>query len=243
MGNKTPAVNGLMLHASRVDSKKRLWIWTGLVMVAGVGLAVSASASQPPPQRVLGPGARLLIIGDSLAQGLATPLRQIAQESRVEFSVDARSGTRIDQWANQAWLANAIATFRPTVILVSLGTNDMKLKDPSVQKPYLIKLATMLRGSGARVVWIAPPTMPFPDHGVQALVRSVGFPTFGSDALTIPRTSDGIHPTPVGYAGFAGSVWRWTDRPLAALGATPTKPRRWFEGRKRLDDRRRLVKG
>lgn len=236
-----------MLHASTVNSKKRLWIWTGLVLVAGVGLAVSASAA-PPPKSVLAPGTRLLLIGDSLAVGLATPLGQIAQESGVTLKTDARSGTRIDQWANQPWLASVVASFRPTVILVSLGTNDMKLADPATtQKPFLIRLAALLRGTGARVVWIAPPTMPFPDKGVQALIRTSGFPVFGSEALTIPRTSDGIHPTAAGYAGFAGSVWRWTDKPAAALGAAPGKPRRrWFEGRfvgkNRLDARRRFVK-
>lgn len=234
-----------MLHASTVDSKKRLWIWTGLVLVAGVGLAVSTSAAAPP-KSVLAPGTRLLLIGDSLAQGLATPLKQITTEARVDLVVDARSGTRIDQWANQPWLASVVASFRPTVILVSLGTNDMKLADPSTsQKPFLLKLAATLRSTGAHVVWIAPPTMPFPDQGVRALIRTAGVPVFGSESLTIPRTSDGIHPTAAGYAGFAGSVWRWTDKPVAALGATPAPPRRWFEGRlarNRLDARPRRVR-
>lgn len=231
-----------------MDSKRRLWIWTGLCLVAGVGLAVSASAAgtAAPPKRVLGPGARLLLIGDSLAVGLATPLGQIARESGVEFMGAGRSGTRIDQWTNQPWLASAVAAFRPTVILVSLGTNDEKLKDPATtQKPFLARLAAQLRSTGAKVVWIAPPTMPFPDKGIQALIRTAGFPVFGSEALTIPRAGDGIHPTAAGYAGFGGSVWRWVDQPtaLTGMGSVPMK-RRWFEGRKRkvLDHRRRTMR-
>lgn len=32
---------------------------------------------------------------------------------------------------------------------------------------------------------------------------------FHSETLQIPRQSDGIHPTPDGYAAWASAIWAW----------------------------------
>jgi hypothetical protein len=153
----------------------------------------------------LGPGARILLVGDSLAQGLGPPLKQLAIDNGFAFQVDGRQGTRIVDWATQPWLQQDLTTFKPTLVLVSLGTNDMRLKDPSTEKTSLMKLVQKLQG--VRTLLLAPPTMPFPDSGVRPMLSATGLPLFHSETLTIPRSTDGIHPTVVGYAGWAGVLW------------------------------------
>lgn len=217
-----------------MDSNKRLWIYTGLALVAGVGLVSAVAPSAPvstprpsggPPPLRLGPGARVLLIGDSLAQGLKLPLQQLAGDAKVPFAADGRQGSRIDQWNAEPWLQTIVTAFRPTLVLVSLGTNDMRMAAPAeTQKAPLAALVAKLRAAAPEVGWIMPPTMPFPDRGMRALLLSTGLPVFRSDQLTIQRAGDGIHPTAMGYGGWAGQVWRWAaGAPRAPLSGLPTR--------------------
>lgn len=204
-----------------MSSSKRAWIYAGIGLAAGVGLVVASSKSKSTKSRSLAHGERVLLVGDSLAHGLAVPMKQLAKENGIEFLADARLGTRIDQWAKQPWLSQVIALLRPTLILVSLGTNDMLLQEPSVEKLALAQLTDTLRRSGARIAWVAPPKMPFPDRGVRSMIDKTGLSVFSSDALVIPRGPDGIHPTAGGYAGWAGALWAWLGHTLSSLGAIP----------------------
>lgn len=197
-----------------------MWIYAGLGLAAGVGLVVASSSKEKslpesPKSPFLRAGDRVLLIGDSLAQGLSVPMKQLASEDQIAFLADGRQGTRIGQWGVEPWLSQDLATFRPTLVLVSLGTNDMRMTDPNGERPALAALLLALRG--LRALWIAPPTMPFPDRGVRAMIADTEVPTFHSESLSIPRGPDGIHPTASGFAGFAGSVWKSIR--LSAMGA------------------------
>jgi len=202
-----------MLRLPCVDSNKRLWIYAGLALAAGVGLVSSSSSpgptQAPKPLRKLGPGERILLLGDSIAQGLAVPMKQLAISGGVAFASDGRVGTRISQWASQPWLTQDAKAFLPTLVLLSIGTNDMLLPDPSTEMSALAKLVSDMKQGSSQVVLIAPPTMKFPDRGVRSMLQSTGLPIFPSDSLSIPRAPDGIHPTPAGYAGMAAQIWKW----------------------------------
>lgn len=187
----------------------RRLLYAGLLVAAGVGLVRAFRGPRIEPGTT-----RLLLIGDSLAEGLGPPLRAMAGEANVQFSKLARGGTRIEQWAGSQKLVERIETFKPTMILVSLGTNDEYLTGTDVaarQAPHLEQLLTRLRAGGAEVVWIGPPRLPVATKGVVALLRRT-IPKshyFPSERLTIPRGPDALHPTLKGYVGWAGAIWRW----------------------------------
>jgi lysophospholipase L1-like esterase len=155
---------------------------------------------------------RLLLIGDSMAVGLNTHMRELAADEGVA-AYDGKGivGTRIDQWAHDGWLDDELATFQPTLILVSLGTNDEAMGPGAAehQAPALEELLGKLRDSGAEIVWIGPPALPFARQGVSDMARSEAPYYFASETLDIPRGPDGLHPTAAGYAGWAGAIWRW----------------------------------
>lgn len=182
-----------------VDARTRLWLWAGVAFTGAVVLtaATSQGATIKP-----GPGKRLLLLGDSLAVGLGTPLRTLATDARAEMVVMARQGTRIAQWAEAALPEVDIA-------LVSLGTNDMRLLQPETEREVLALLVQRLHAAAGRVVWLAPPVMPFPDRGVRAMIAGAGVEVFPSLGLTIARGPDAVHPTAAGYAGWAAAIWRW----------------------------------
>lgn len=211
-----------------MDADKRTWIYAGLALVAGVGLvSIMAKKSEEAPSPGIAPkktgpiltpkgvlvgGDRVFLFGDSLAQGLTKPLEQLASDMGVKFFGDGRTSTIINQWNSQPWLANDLSLAPPKFILVSLGTNDMKLFDANTEKSALNNLITKMKATKATIVWILPPTMPFPDNGILKMIMATGLPVFHSEALSIPRGSDKIHPTVAGYAGWAGAIWAFLKR-------------------------------
>jgi lysophospholipase L1-like esterase len=196
-----------------MDPKKRAWIWSGLALATGVGVVVllgprPALAVRP----MLLPGERFVVIGDSLAQGLAMPFSQLAQDASVQFAEAGHQGSTILDWAHEPWLDEVLSA-RPRLLVVSLGTNDMLLGAPLAEEPALRALVGRIQASGARQLWLMPPSMPFPDAGVRDMLERAGMDLFPSDALDIPRGPDQIHPTAMGYAGWAGAVWHYVMAP------------------------------
>lgn len=194
-------------------ANNRLLVYAGLLTVGGVA---AASFFGTPNIR---PGQKVFLLGDSLAVGLSTPLSQIAKDHKVGFQSMAVSGTRIDQWANNAAMYQTVRDFQPDLILVSLGTNDeyMQLDARSKQAAPLRKLLGELR-SVAPVVWIGPPRLPQSGgyawkgtNGAIPLIRE-NVPSshyFPSHTLEIPRAPDQLHPSVRGAAGWAGKIWEF----------------------------------
>lgn len=186
---------------------QRRWLLGGILIVGGVGLLRSATAR---PR--VGPTTRLLVIGDSLAVGLQPHLRQLSEEAGVaDYSARGLVGSRLDQWARDPWLAAELVRFRPTLVLVSLGTNDAAIGPDAAerQQDALVELVGKLRESGADIAWVGPPTLPFPDGGIPDLIRGQVKAYFPSEDYEIPRAPDELHPTASGYAGWAGAIWQW----------------------------------
>ena len=184
----------------------RRWILGGLLVATGVGLA--AIATRRPK---IGENSRVLLFGDSMAVGLDQHMRQLAAEAGVPYTGKGIVGTRLDQWDDSAWLDQTLASFQPTLILVSLGTNDEATAPGAIdrQAPHLAALLEKLDRTGAAVVWIGPPHLPFPRQGVSDMIReNVPF-YFESENLDIPRGPDNLHPNAAGYAGWAGAIWQW----------------------------------
>lgn len=216
-----------------MDSKKRLWIYAGLTLTAGVGLvslivpptALVHVGSEKPVR-----GTSIMLLGDSIAQGLAVPLRALVVAEGGTLPSLTRVGSRLDQWAKD--IQTVLAGKTPSVVLLSLGTNDMKRTSISSVPAEVQTILAAVRAVGAEPVWILPPTMPFPDPGIRAALEASGARVFHSEVITIPRATDRIHPTPAGYAGFAANIWQWlAPAPSASMGAVPgpyrvTRPKR-----------------
>ena len=183
------------------------WLLGGLLIASGVGLA--ALATRRPK---ITASSRVLLFGDSLAVGLTPQLGQLATEAGVAaYEGHGIVGSHITDWDRSAWLDETLASFQPTLILVSLGTND-EAESPGAadrEAPRLSALLGKLRATGAEIVWIGPPALPFPRQGVVDMIRQNVPYFFDSEQLDIPRSPDGLHPNAAGYAGWAGAIWQW----------------------------------
>jgi lysophospholipase L1-like esterase len=188
----------------------RAWILGGLaVAAAGVGIA-RLLADRPH----IDEESRVLLLGDSHAQGLAPHLRTIAKEQGIPFHAVFRVGSTVDDWVGSPALVAALAEFQPTLILVVLGTNDAYLPDASERQTAAIEeLVAELEAAGD-VVWVLPLDLERyggaePDQELRQTIEDQAPSTFPSDELDIPRGPDGLHATAAGYGAWAGSLWNW----------------------------------
>lgn len=192
------------------------------VVASGVGawllyklLARSSDAPEPlapQPPEPPGPslpavpsGGSVILIGDSLGVGLGAPLKALAEADGVTLAGWAESSTRIPHW--RKYLAAIHPLPSPDLWLVSLGTNDCLLPDPTVERADLIALLELL---GPRALWLAPapsPATPKLD-AVLDMVREVGGVVLPPPPDGYARGKDQIHATGAGYAAWAKYVWQ-----------------------------------
>lgn len=207
----------------------------GLALVAG--LIGGSSPEEPAPAKLqpkpqpkpTGPcppaGTSILLVGDSLAVGLYPRLEKLADGCGVEFDAHPIGGSNVSQWA--AWIGADLAIWKPLVVLASIGGNDFQRTDPDKVRVAIGKFVAAVRGAGARLLWISPPTFPFADTaGVRAMWAEVPLlDTFPAEQYEIPRAGDKIHPTATGYDMLAGLIWTWASDTLSSPSSAPQSPR------------------
>jgi lysophospholipase L1-like esterase len=166
----------------------RRWILGGLLLAGGIGVARIVTAH--PKVR---DDTRLLLIGDSAGV----------------------SGSRIDQWIDSQWLTSALEEFGPTLILISLGTNDAYSNFSPEQVVEHMRSLLARVPEDVEVVWIGVPGLPASYSGrspnldmLEAIEGEAPY-YYESHDLEIPRGPDALHPTARGYAGWAGDLWDW----------------------------------
>ena len=176
--------------------------WKALA-VGGLVLSVTAAIlrakrSEPKAQRVA-------LIGDSYAVGLGPELAKLLPD----FKFEGVQGTNTSQWAHRAAACGQcgawLTSFKPNIVLVSLGVNDGATPNPANYQT----IVRWLHGIGARVAWIDPPaTVNAP--ATRVVIASLGVSTV--PAPTLPMANS-LHPTtPEGYRIWAQEIARAVAR-------------------------------
>ena len=188
----------------------RRWILGGLLLAGGIGVAKIVTAH--PKVR---DDTRLLLIGDSLAQGLSPHLKELATDERIPHLGAGVSGSRVDQWIDSQWLASALDEFGPTLVLISLGTNDAYSNFSPEQVVEHVRSLLARIPEDVEVVWVGVPGLPgsysgrSPNVDMLEGIEDEAPYYYESHELEIPRGPDALHPTARGYAGWAGDLWDW----------------------------------
>lgn len=189
---------------SEMRSADVLKVGAAVAVVGILVLLTSRAVGKQGPRRVL-------LVGDSLAVGLAPNLQRLASFAGDSFAAEATTGTRSDQWAPK--MPSLLTKYDPTLVLISLGTNDANMSDPTQNRGYVRSIVEAVRASGARLVWILPPTLPpkLKAQPVRDMIVDTGIETYDSYLIQIPRAGDGIHPTPSGYSSWASAIWSFIN--------------------------------
>ncbi len=167
-------------------------------------LAVKPVVTDSMPQTIF-------IFGDSMTFNLALRLAQYAkQNGHVIHSVNwDSSNTKI--WAETDTLRHYIEKWHPTQIFISLGSNEIYFKDPTLRKPYIEKIIEII--DTIPFVWIGPPNWK-EDSGINDLIEDLcgkgSF--FRSKGMEFERKADHIHPTRAASALWVDSIMRWLPK-------------------------------
>ncbi len=152
---------------------------------------------------------RILIFGDSMIEGLSRRLRQYASENNHDVLnvIWYSSSTKI--WAQyQDTLTYYLKQFEPTYIMISLGGNELFVRDLDSRDKYIKTILEKV--DTIPYIWIGPPNWK-EDTGINRLIeQNVGTHRyFPSKDLAFERKKDGAHPTYTSASKWMDSVAVW----------------------------------
>jgi lysophospholipase L1-like esterase len=182
-------------------------------------------ASEPPP---LPQGTTLLHIGDSFAGALGIELNTLLKEQGVRGVLKYQTATYIPTWASSKDLESHLSRYRPDLVMISLGANELEIPDPPARAPTIQRLVRKL--GGRPCVWVLPPLWKDARPALLQVIRDNAAPcaVLDSGALVpdLPRMRDRIHPSMDARKVWAAAVVRWLRE-----RRVPDAPGRPFEVR------------
>lgn len=158
---------------------------------------------------------RILFIGDSMLEGLSRRLADYAAANGHELHTVIWYSSSSKAWAECDTLEHFAREFRPTLVMVCLGANELFVKDLPLRRGYVERVVK--KAGNVPLVWIGPPCWKA-DTGINDIIReTVGAGRFfDSSRLHLTRRKDGAHPTPAAAAAWMDSVAAWMSGAEAA---------------------------
>jgi len=176
---------------------------------------------------------RILLFGDSMLEGIGRRMEQYAAENNHELLYVIWYASTTQVWAEHIdTLKHFMKKFQPTYIVVSLGSNELFIKNPSKRSSYV---KTIVQEIGdIPHVWIGPPNWK-KGTGINKVIEDnvEAHRFFHSERLKHKRGSDSIHPT-------FSSARKWTDS-IAYWMSNQVKHRIILELPKKNDKRGKFI--
>ncbi|MEO6601233.1 MAG: SGNH/GDSL hydrolase family protein, partial [Polyangiaceae bacterium] len=155
-------------------------------------------------------GTFVLQIGDSFADALGGRLGKMFRAVGVRSDLEFETPSYIPNWSYSAKLPKFLHSYRPDLVLITLGANELEIPHPDERVKPIKHLVSLL--GGRPCVWIAPPLWK-PDTGLLKVLRENVAPCryLDSNLLVhdLPRARDGIHPSLEGREIWAKAVFDW----------------------------------
>jgi len=181
----------------------------------------SSSASDPAsygfPKDTL-----ILHVGDSFAGSLGVPLGKRFKAAGMRTVLEFETASYVPTWASNKELPKYIDKYRPSLVIVTLGANEVELTNPESRANAVKRLVGKL--GGRPCVWVIPPLWK-PDTGIFKVIRENAAPCriLESDSIVhdVARKPDKIHPSDAAREVWADAVLAWLARERAG---TPDRP-------------------
>lgn len=185
--------------------------------------ATAPSDATPSGSAELPAGSKVLQVGDSFADALSKELNKLLKDAGLRTEVETRTPSYIGEWAYGPTLRKKLASFKPDLVLITLGANEVEVPEPRERAEPVQRLVKSIGQTPC--VWILPPLWKT-DTGVMQVIKDNAKPcqVLDSTALVplLPRGPDHIHPSQEGRARWAGAVFDWLKRTRDPLG-----PQQW----------------
>ena len=159
-------------------------------------------ALDPAPQRIL-------ILGDSMIEGLLPRLADYAVQNGHSVNAVIWYGSRTIDWARGSRLSDALRDYRPTFVVFVVGSSELTTREVEKRASAVQQMLKLV--GDRKLIWIGPPNWRA-DTGIGALLeREVGPGRyFRSLDLSFERNRDGVHPTLASAKRWLDAVADWT---------------------------------
>lgn len=168
-------------------------------------LVINPRPEKLPPDSTI---RNLLIFGDSMTHNLGMSLARYGTKNDFKVTSVTWESSSIIGWSESEKLDSFLRVSKPDYVIISLGSNELELKNFESREKYIRQLINRL---GDRpFIWVGPPLWK-EDKGLYKVIeKTIGkerfFPTEGFE---IPRGGDHIHPTQKGADIWADSLMNW----------------------------------
>jgi hypothetical protein len=183
-----------------------------------------AAVGGPAPGPGLPEGTTVLHIGDSFAAALGIELNKVLEQSGVKSVLRFETATYIPTWAHEQKLGAYLAKYKPDLVLISLGANELQIPEPEKRIPLIHKLVERL--GNRQCVWVAPVLWEGASPKLLEVIRDNVAPCVYLDSNAfithMPRARDKIHPSMDARPDWARVIARWL-----AFHRKPTAERPW----------------
>ena len=161
-----------------------------------------------PPRVMDSTPQRILMVGESMIEGLMFPFRKYGKYNGHTITAKIWYGSRLLDWGAKDTLKKLIAIYKPTFIIVSIGSNELFIRNIDEREPFVKNIVAQLGNS--KFIWVGPPN-PKKDNGINDLImRNVGKDRFFvSKYMHFLRKRDGVHPKAEQCYKWADSISDW----------------------------------
>ncbi len=152
---------------------------------------------------------RILLIGDSMLEGLRLRLRDYVAYNNHEIKTVIWYSSTTKYYGESDTLAYYIRQYKPTYIILVLGANELFVSNIKERRQKYVDHILQQIGN-RKFVWVGPPNWD-DDTGINELiVENVGQQRyFPSKDLTYQRYSDNAHPTHASSRRWMDKVAEW----------------------------------
>jgi acyl-CoA thioesterase-1 len=153
----------------------------------------------------------VLHVGDSTVgtykSGLARALGERFKEDGARYVYETWESASLVKVATSTRLRELIAKYKPDLVILTLGTNDVEVPAPWALEGSIRAIAKKV---GERdCYWMGPPLWKDAGAGLVDTIRANSAPCtfFDGSGLKLERLIDGFHPSNKGGEAWADDFW------------------------------------
>lgn len=139
---------------------------------------------------------RILLVGDSQLEAMRNPFYNYVTINKHTLAATVLwYGSSSKQWANTDTLGYYIKKYKPTMVVLVLGLNELFVNDFDQRRKNLQKIKNQLTKEGINHYWIGPAAWK-KDLGITGIMlEEWGDKFYPSHKLVLGRAKDNRHPS------------------------------------------------
>lgn len=161
------------------------------------------NSAKVPAQLKMGGSERILLVGDSQLEAMRTPFYNYVVANKHELLATVLwYGSSSKQWANTDTLNYYIRKYKPTMVVLVLGLNELFVNDLDARKENMSKIKNQLNQLGLNHYWIGPAAWKKDRGVIDVMQREWADRFYASQKLKLGRAKDNRHPS-------NAAAWIW----------------------------------